>query len=67
MRKSTSSELWTLLMRHVPPKWFARWMLAPAPTRARMMARWLQGGCYNGVKTKSPEYIYLVSSPGLTM
>ena len=42
MRKSTSSELWTLLIRQVPPKWFARWMLAPAPTRALMMARWLQ-------------------------
>ena len=42
IRKSTSSELWTLLMRQVPPKWFARWMLAPAPTKALMMARWLQ-------------------------
>ena len=42
IRKSTSSELWTLFIRQVPPKWFARWMLAPAPTRALMMARWLQ-------------------------
>ena len=26
--------LWTLLIRQVPPKWFERWMLAPAVTRA---------------------------------
>ena len=38
----TRSALWTLLMRQVPPKWFAMWMSAPAVTRARIMARWLK-------------------------